>query len=74
MEFKFRTYLKRELAMMYFPGKSAATAMRRLNRWIAATGDLRGLLFPTRYFRHCSIFAPWQVRLLVQNFGEPEVW
>lgn len=67
MEFRIRTYDKRELAQMYFPGTDRDTAMRHLRRWIVRCPDLRRRLAAS----NSKIFTPQQVSLIVEYLGVP---
>ena len=58
---EMKSYLKAELARMYFPMLDAPLAMRRLRRWIHNNPELETADF----------FSRKQVSLIVEYFDEP---
>ena len=64
--FVIRAYGKSELAMLYFPKSSKATALRMLNKWLKFSPRLRKL--PNPKFRY---YTPLQVKLILDELGEP---
>ena len=64
--FTIRAYGKSELAMMYFPDLTKETAMKKLRFWLSINPRLRLLI--NRNFRN---YTPKQVRLIVDEIGEP---
>ena len=64
--FTIRAYGKSELAMMYFPDLSKETAMKKLRFWLSVNTRLRHLI--NRNFRK---FTPKEVRLIIEEIGEP---
>ena len=70
--FKIKTYRKSELARLYFPELSSASAYKRLARKIAATPQLRTLLNENQKVRGRWYFFPKEVRRIVEALGAPE--
>lgn len=64
--FKIRAYGKSELALLYFPDSSKDSAMKRLRSWFRINPRLAPLLSSRG-----SSFTPKQVRLIVDELGEP---
>ena len=64
--FVIRAYGKSELAMMYFPDLTKEAAVRKLRFWLSINPRLRHLI--NRNFRN---YTPKQVRLIVEEIGEP---
>lgn len=65
-KFQIRAYGKSELAMLYFPHLSKATALRLLRSWLAVNPNLRYLLR-----NKSKYFTPKQVKQVVSEVGEP---
>ena len=80
-DFIVRTYGRQELACMYFPESSPRSAWRRLKAWImlrSAEGRLQGknprlreALAPTGRMTILRSLTPREVRLIVDELGEP---
>ena len=68
---KLRAYGKAELAQLYSPGASRASALRLLNKYRHATDGLLEALERTGYTRGSRHFTRYQVRLIFEFLGEP---
>ena len=66
-EFKIHAYGKSELAMMYFPGDSKKVALTKFRLWLLRNKKLRGFVS-----RETKFFTPKQVRIIVDELGDPE--
>ena len=72
MEYQtLRAYGKAELAQLYSPGASRASALRLLNKYLHATDGLLEALQRTGYTRGSRHFTRYQVRLIFEAIGEP---
>ena len=72
MEYKtLRAYGKAELAHLYSPGASRASALRLLNKYIHTADGLLDALQRTGYTRGSRHFTRYQVRLIFEAIGEP---
>ena len=72
MEYKtLRAYGKAELAQLYSPGASRASALRLLNKYLHATDGLLDALQRTGYTRGSRHVTRYQVRLIFEYLGEP---
>ena len=60
-----------ELAQLYSPGASRASALRLLNKYIHAADGLLDALQRTGYTRGSRHFTRYQVRLIFEAIGEP---
>ena len=70
-EFVIRTYTKRQLALMYFPGSKPRTAVNRLTLWIRRCEPLRQQLESMGYSSTCKAFTPREIRAIVNHLGPP---
>lgn len=61
----------KELACMYFPHTSPATATQRLRRWIRKNVELYNLLVNNGYYSGIRILTPQHVSLIYYYLGEP---
>ena len=61
--FIIRRYGKSELAMLYMQGASEKAAMKLLNEWLEVNPRLRRI--------RKKYFTPKQVKLIVEEIGEP---
>ena len=68
---KLRAYGKAELAQLYSPAASRASALRLLNKYLHATDGLLEALQRTGYTRGSRHFTRYQVRLIFEYLGEP---
>ena len=66
-----RAYGKAELAQLYSPGASRASALRLLNKYLHQTEGLLPALQRTGYTRGSRHFPRYQVRLIFEYLGEP---
>ena len=66
-----RAYGKAELAQLYSPGASRASALRLLNKYLHAADGLLDALQRTGYTRGSRHFTRYQVRLIFEAIGEP---
>ncbi len=73
MEEKFvlRTYGFAELAQLYFPSISKNSASSQLSRWINAAPSLKEALECKGKKRRQRLLSPVQVKMIVDEFGEP---
>ena len=69
--FPIRPYLKKELALMYFPESNPRTAVSHLMGWIRRCAPLWNELQQTGYSPANKGFTPRQVRAIVEQLGEP---
>ena len=69
--FEVRVYSKQELALLFFPWASKETATKALRRWIAKCLPLVKALEEIGYDKHRHYFLTIEVKLIVQNLGEP---
>ena len=67
-EFKIHAYGKSELAMMYFPGDSKRSALRKFRFWLKVNKRLRKFITPKRKY-----YSPKQVRVIIDELGEPDI-
>ena len=70
-KFTIRPYLKKELALLYFPGSNPRTAVSHLMNWIRHCTPLWNELQQTGYCPANKGFTPRQVRAIVAQLGEP---
>ena len=61
----------KELACMYFPRSTPATATQRLRRWIRKSPELYALLLKNGYYSGIRILTPKQVSLIYYYLGDP---
>ena len=66
--FKIHAYGKSELAMMYFPGDSKDSALRKFRFWLKVNKRLRKFITPKRKY-----YSPKQVRVIIDELGEPDI-
>ena len=64
-------YTKFQIAMLYFPDKSYATASCNLRYWIASDKALRDALHATGYRDRGKFLTEEQYQILVDHVGEP---
>ena len=73
MQYKtLRAYGKAELAQLYSPGASRASALRLLNKYIHAADGLLDALERTGYTRGSRHFTRYQGRVIFEAIGEPK--
>lgn len=66
-----RTYQKKELAMLYFPGSQPQTAVKHLMAWIRLCPPLALELERLHYSRSQKYFTPRQADAIIHFLGEP---
>lgn len=71
LTFEIRSYLKAELAQLYFPTLSPASAMKKLRGWIALNAELSQQLHKGPEGRNDQSYSHRQVALLVKYLQEP---
>ena len=67
-EFIVRAYGKSELAMLYFPDDSKDNAMRKFRFWLRVNKRLRKFITPK-----IKYYNPKQVRIIIDELGEPDI-
>ena len=65
-KFVIRAYGKSELAMLYLPKHSKATALKLFKSWLEFNPRLRRIAKNKSKF-----YLPKQVKMIVEEFGEP---
>jgi hypothetical protein len=70
-KFAIRTYGFAELAQLYFPAISKNSASSQLSRWINAAPSLKEALESKGKKRRQRLLSPVQVKMIVDEFGEP---
>ena len=68
---KIRAYGKGELAQLYCPNITAASARKKLMQWIGYYPHLMENLQAIGFSNASRSFTPAQVRLIVEALGEP---
>lgn len=71
--FVIRSYSKSELAMLYSPFITPKAAVKKLNRWIAIQPGLTERLQDTGMQPNAKCYTPFQVHIIVEALGEPEM-
>lgn len=71
--FVIRSYSKSELAMLYSPFITPKAAVKKLNRWIAIKPGLTERLQDTGMQPNAKCYTPFQVHIIVEALGEPEM-
>ena len=69
--FKVRAYGYGELAQLYFPNITKKSASWQLRIWIVEHGKILEDLKKCGYKEHKRLLTPAQVKLIVDEFGEP---
>lgn len=69
--FLIRSYLKVELAQLYFPTLSPASALKKLRKWITSNPELHRHMAEGLEGRNDQSYSHRQVALLVQYLEEP---
>lgn len=70
-EFRLKTYKKNELAMMYFPDVSKASASRNFRRWIRRCPSMMKELEEMGYDKNRQYMLKAEVEVIVKHLGEP---
>ena len=68
---EIKSYLKSELAMLYFPDCDPHAAMNRLNTWIKKCRPLTDALAACNQSRFAKYYSAKAVRIIVEYLGEP---
>ena len=66
-EFKIHAYGKSDLAMLYFPGDGKKEALTKFRLWLLRNKRLRGFVS-----RESKFFTPKQVKIILEELGEPD--
>jgi hypothetical protein len=69
--FKIRTYSFGELARLYFPHITCKSASKQLRIWININTRLSRRLLDCGYISKQRIITPAQVKIIVEELGEP---
>lgn len=69
--FIIRAYMKKELALMYFPDSMPRSAVKHLMSWISRCTPLMEQLNATGYESRSKAFTPKQTSLIAEYLGEP---
>lgn len=69
--FKIRSYGYGELAQLYFPNIAKKSASAQLRRWIKINNKVLTALMNTGYKIGNRILTPSQVKVIIDEFGEP---
>lgn len=69
--FKVRAYGYSELAQLYFPSINKKSASWQLRIWLVANGKILEDLKKSGYKEHKRLLTPAQVKIIVDEFGEP---
>ena len=69
--FKVRAYGYGELAQLYFPSINKKSASWQLRKWLVANGKVLEDLKKWGYKEHKRLLTPAQVKVIVDEFGEP---
>ncbi len=70
-KFKIKSYGFGELAQMYFPRISKKSAAAQFRRWIRMSKMVLPMLKNSGYKIGNRLLTPAQVKVLVDEFGEP---
>ncbi len=69
-----KSYSFQELALEYFPDRTAAAAAKQLNSWINNIPDLEDKLIAAGRYKNQKIMTPLQVSIITHELGEPDKW
>lgn len=69
--FRIRQYGRTELALLYCPSLTPASAWRKLKLWIGANAELQSKLCAIGYNSRLRSFTPLQVSIIIEYLGEP---
>lgn len=70
-DFKIRSYGWQELAILYAPNLTPASAGKRLTNWVKAHPQLTQALQATGWQAGKRLLTPLQVQRIVEFLGEP---
>ena len=68
---EIKRYTKKELALLYFPNSSPATARRHLIRWIMRNSRLMEDLYAANYSLSDQYLTKEQVEIIFRYIGPP---
>ena len=68
---EIKRYTKKELALLYFPNSSPATARRHLIRWIMRNSKLMEELYAANYNLYDQYLTKEQVEIIFRHIGPP---
>jgi Domain of unknown function (DUF4248) len=69
--FKVRAYGYSELAQLYFPCITKKSASAQLRRWIVSSETVLITLENLGYKKGNKLLTPAQVKIIINEFGEP---
>jgi hypothetical protein len=69
--FEFRTFGFGELAQLYFPHVTKASASRMFSQWIYNSPELTLKLTEMNWKKRAKYFTPKQVKVLIGHFDPP---
>jgi len=69
--FEVHTYGFNELAQLYFPNISPASASRKFGQWIYSNTQLMQSLTELNWKKRSKFFTPKQVKALIGHFDPP---
>ncbi|MEX0635621.1 MAG: DUF4248 domain-containing protein [Ferruginibacter sp.] len=70
-KFRIKAYGYGELAQLYFPNITKKSASAQLRRWIKASATVLPMLESIGYKPGIRLLTPAQVKVIVEEFGEP---
>lgn len=70
-KFEYRTYIKSELAGLYYPAATSKVSLGMFNRWIRFNKKLQQELTDACYKSSRHSLTPLEVRIIVKYLGEP---
>ena len=70
-KFETRTFGFGELAQLYFPQVTKASASRMFSQWIYNCPDLVSKLLELDWKKRAKYFTPKQVKVLIGHFDPP---
>lgn len=70
-DFKITAYGWQELALLYAPNLTPASAAKRLGMWITENKQLQNDLVAAGWKKGKRLLTPRQVQLIVEYLGEP---
>ena len=70
-KFKIKSYGFGELAQMYFPTITKKSASAQLRKWIKFSERTNSRLIQNDYKSGIRILTPNQVKIIIDEFGEP---
>lgn len=69
--FEIRTFGFGELAQLYFPNVTKASASRMFSQWIYSSPQLLKRLLILNWKKRAKYFTPKQVKVLIEYFDPP---